>query len=61
MPEVELGTEAKLATHEAVCAERYNGIMQRVGRIEMILIGCAGALILQLFGIVGYLVTKVIA
>jgi hypothetical protein len=55
----ELTTEARLYAHEEVCAARYEGIMQRVGRIEMILIGCAGALILQLLGVIGYLFTRV--
>ena len=43
---------AKLDTHEAVCAERYLGINARLKRLEMILIGAAGTLILLLLNIV---------
>ncbi len=48
-------TEARLSVHEAVCAERYAGINARLKRLEHILIGSAGAIILLLIG----LVTKV--
>ena len=48
-------TEARLSVHEAVCAERYEGINARLKRLEHILIGSAGAIILLLIG----LVTKV--
>lgn len=44
--------EAKLQTHEAVCAERYLGINARLKRLEMILLGAAGTLILLLLNIV---------
>lgn len=44
--------EAKLSTHEAVCAERYAGINARLKRLEHILIGSAGAIILLLVGMV---------
>jgi hypothetical protein len=44
-------TEAKLSAHELVCAERYAGINARLKRIEKIMIGCAGAIILFLVGI----------
>ena len=44
--------EAKLETHEAVCAERYLGINARLKRLEMILLGAAGTLILLLLNIV---------
>lgn len=47
--------ESKLMTHEAVCAERYAGINARLKRLEHILIGSAGAIIILLLG----LVTKV--
>jgi hypothetical protein len=40
--------EAKLSTHEAVCAERYAGINARLKRLEQILIASAGAIILLL-------------
>lgn len=44
--------ESKLMTHEAVCAERYAGINARLKRLEHILIGSAGAIILLLLGVV---------
>ena len=40
-----------LKTHEAVCAERYLGINARLKRLEMILLGAAGTLILLLINI----------
>ena len=42
--------EAKLNTHEAVCAERWNETIERIKRLEMILIGSAGALIVLMAG-----------
>lgn len=49
----------KISTHEEVCAERYNGITDKMGvvgdrcsRIEGILLAVAGAIILQLLGLV---------
>lgn len=44
--------ETKLSVHEAVCAERYAGINARLKRLETILIGSAGAIILLLAGLV---------
>lgn len=44
--------ETKLSVHEAVCAERYAGINARLKRLEKILIGTAGAIILLLLGLV---------
>lgn len=44
--------ESRLSTHEAVCAERYAGINARLKRLEHILIGSAGAIILLLVGVV---------
>ncbi len=40
--------EAKLSTHEEVCAIRYQGINARLKRLEQILIGSAGAIIILL-------------
>tara|TARA_B100000424_G_scaffold271011_1_gene272095 strand:- start:1138 stop:1320 length:183 start_codon:yes stop_codon:yes gene_type:complete len=37
--------EKDLATHEAVCAERYEMILFRINRLERILVACAGILI----------------
>ncbi len=42
--------EAKLNTHEAVCAERWKETIERIKRLEMILIGSAGALIVLMAG-----------
>lgn len=44
--------EAKLMTHEQVCAVRYEGINARLKRLEQILIGSAGAIIILLIGLV---------
>jgi len=44
--------ETRLSVHEAVCAERYQGINARLKRLEQILIASAGAIILLLIGIV---------
>ena len=43
--------EAKLSTHEAVCAERYLGINARLKRLESILISGAGVIIAALAAI----------
>ena len=44
----ELG--AKLNTHEAVCSERWKETIERIKRLEMVMIGSAGAVILLLAG-----------
>jgi hypothetical protein len=44
--------DSRLNTHEAVCAERYDGINARLKRLETILIGSAGAIIILLLGLV---------
>ena len=44
--------ESRLTTHEEVCAFRYESINARLKRLESILIGAAGAIILLLLGIV---------
>lgn len=44
--------EARLNTHEAVCAQRYEGINARLKRLEQILITSAGAIIILLIGLV---------
>jgi len=43
--------KAELDTHEAVCAERWKETILRIKRIESILIGGAGTIILLLVGI----------
>jgi hypothetical protein len=45
-------TEAKLNSHEAVCQIRYDSICARLKRIEQILIGSAGFIILTLITLV---------
>ena len=50
--EMAINVEHKLSVHEAVCAERYAGINARLKRLETILIGSAGAIILLLVGLV---------
>lgn len=45
-------TEARLNTHEEVCALRYDGICARLKRLEGIGIGVAGTIIMMLFGII---------
>ena len=44
--------EARLMTHEEVCAVRYEGINARLKRLETILIGSAGFIIVLLLGLV---------
>lgn len=44
--------EARLMTHEEVCAIRYEGINARLKRLEHIMIGSAGAIIILLLGLV---------
>ena len=45
-------TEARLTTHEAVCALRYDGICARLKRLENIGVGVAGTIIMLLVTIV---------
>lgn len=45
-------TEARLISHEAVCAERYLGINARLKRLEQILLGTAAFIIVTLLTIV---------
>jgi len=42
--------EAHLETHEAVCAERWKETIERIKRLEVILISSAGAVILLMAG-----------
>ena len=41
-------TEARLTTHEAVCALRYEGLCARLKRLENIGVGAAGTIIMLL-------------
>lgn len=43
---------SRLSTHEEVCAFRYETINARLKRLESILIGAAGAILLLLLSIV---------
>ena len=45
-------TEARLNTHEEVCALRYEGISARLKRLENIGVGVAGTIIMLLVTIV---------
>ena len=42
--------EARVNTHEAVCAERWKETIERIKRLEMIMIGSAGAVIILMAG-----------
>jgi len=44
--------DARLMSHEQVCAVRYEGINARLKRLEQILIGSAGFIIVLLLGLV---------
>ena len=43
--------KAKLDTHEAVCAERWKETILRIKRIEHIMIGTAGTMIVMMVGL----------
>jgi hypothetical protein len=45
-------TEARLTTHEAVCALRYEGLCARLKRLENIGVSAAGTIIMLLLTIV---------
>ena len=45
-------TEARLSTHEEICAIRYKGLCARLKRIESIGIGACGTIIVMLLGII---------
>jgi len=44
-------TEARLNTHEEVCALRYEGICARLKRLENVGMAVAGAIIMMLISI----------
>jgi hypothetical protein len=44
-------TEARLSTHEEVCAFRYETINARLKRLEQIIMGACGFMIVVLLGI----------
>lgn len=43
--------KAQIDTHEAVCSERWKETILRIKRIEHIMIGTAGTIILLLIGL----------
>jgi|TARA_R100001015_G_C4552585_1_gene114107 hypothetical protein len=44
--------KGQIDTHEAVCAERWKETIERIRRIEMIIIGTAGSTIILLISII---------
>lgn len=44
--------EVQLTSHEAVCAERYQTFIQRVDRLESLMVKTAGTLIVGMAGII---------
>jgi hypothetical protein len=51
-------TEARLNSHEEICAFRYEQINARLKRLEGILIKASGALLLMMAGMVFTFLTK---
>jgi hypothetical protein len=51
-PELIDTTEARLNSHELVCAERYLGINARLKRLEQILVASCGFIMATLIAIV---------
>jgi hypothetical protein len=45
-------TDARLSTHEEVCAMRYEQINARLKRIEQIIINACGALLFGMGGVI---------
>jgi hypothetical protein len=45
-------TEARLSTHEEVCAFRYEQINARLKRLESIIINVAGLMIISMVGVI---------
>jgi hypothetical protein len=44
--------QSQIDTHEAVCAERWKETILRIKRIEHIMIGSAGTMIILLLGVI---------
>ena len=40
--------DKRLSTHEAICAERYTNLLDRMSRMEKIMLAVAGAIIIGL-------------
>ncbi len=49
---------ADLKVHEAVCAERYGGIIFRIGRLEKIIIGSAAVLMIGMASTIAAILLK---
>lgn len=45
-------TEARLNSHEAVCAERYEQINARLKRLENILMKASGIMLVSMAGVI---------
>lgn len=45
-------TMTRLVTHEAVCAERWQRILERISRLEAIVLVAAGTLIASMGGLI---------
>lgn len=45
-------TDARLSSHEEVCALRYEAINARLKRIEQIMIQASGAMLLAMLGVI---------
>jgi len=45
-------TEARLNTHEAVCAERYDQINSRLKRLESLLMKAVGTMLVSMAGFI---------
>ena len=52
-------TDARLSTHEEICALRYQVINARLKRMETVMITCAGAMIISMAGAVFTLMSHV--
>ena len=51
-------TEARLNSHEEICAFRYEQINARLKRLEQVLIKASGALLVMMAGMVFTFLTK---
>jgi predicted nucleic acid-binding Zn ribbon protein len=51
MPLSAKDVSARIDTHEAVCSERWKETIERIKRLEMILIGACGAALILMAGL----------
>ena len=47
-----IDVKAQIDTHEAICAERWQETINRIKRLEMVILGSGGAIIMLLLNIV---------